>query len=316
MKNIAFMFPGVGSHCPGMGKDLYENFKIFRETFWQASDVLNKDFSVLCFSEKSKKELDELENSQLALLTVSVATHRVYMEEIGLCPQYYLGHSLGEYSALCCAGILEFPQALKIVRARGRILKKVVATMNGIMAWVINLDNKITEKICRESFSRGENIYISAYDSPTQSSISGSKEAVMSVGRSLEKEGAIVYPLKLSGPFHCPLMEEPATQMKSILKKHESNPPAYPVIANWNAGIYKDQESVVNNLALQLVQPIRWQESIQYLIGQGVSHAIEMGPGKVLKHILKNNTTSIDMLSLADEKDLDGIKKWSRMNEK
>lgn len=310
MKKMVFMFPGVGSQCTGMGKDFYENFKIARETFEEASDVLNVDFCRLCFSTAAKTELAELENSQIALLTVSTATHRVYMEEIGLVPQYYLGHSLGEYSALCSAGIIEFAQALKVVRERGKILKKAAATMDGMMAWVINLDSNITGKLCRESFDKGENIYISAYDSPTQSSISGSKQAVMTVGRKLEKEGAIVYPLKLSGPFHCPLMEKSAEQMKAILNRCEYRTPGYPVLANRDAQLYQDKESVVNNLSLQLVQPIRWQASIDYLLKQGITCAVEMGPDKVLKHILKNNTSSIAMSSLGNIKDLEMIKKW------
>lgn len=308
IEKIAFMFPGVGSQCPGMGKDFYHQFKIARETFAEAGDVLKMDLERLCFSSSEEKELGKLENSQIALLTVSTAIQRVYKEEIRLAPRFCLGHSLGEYSALCCADIMKFSDALNIVKERGRILSQAASTMEGIMAWVINLDSKITKKICGESQAQGEEIYISAYDSPTQSSISGSKASVRKVGRKLEKQGAIVYPLKLTGPFHSPLMKKAAAQMRRILSQYEYNPPAYPVIANRDARLYQDKTSVIENLSMQLIQPICWQASVEYLLQQEITTAIEMGPDKVLKHILKNNISSIGMYSLGNMKDLEIIK--------
>lgn len=307
MKEKMFVFPGVGSHHTGMGKEFYENFQVVRDTFAEAGEVLKTDLEKMMFSPREASRLNKLENSQAALLTLSVATYRLYREEIGDEPAFYLGHSLGEYSALCSAGVVRFPDALVIVQERGKILNKAAAGMKGIMAWVINLDNLIVEKVCRQSSEEGHDIYLSAYDAPKQSSISGKKESVMAVGRKLEKEGAIVYPLKLSGPFHCPLMKQAEDQLRSILDSYAFHAPAYPVIANLTAAPYQDKDCVVDYLARQLTHPIRWQASVDFALNQGVKIAVELGPDRVLKHLVKNNTDLIHTFSLNNIKDLHSL---------
>jgi len=192
MKKIVFLFPGVGSQHVGMGKPLYDDFNVFRETMEEAGDVLGMDMTELCFSPGKKKELDRLGNAQLALVAVSVATFRVYTREIGTRPLFCMGHSLGEYSALCCAGVIPFPEVLKLVKERGTIVNETAAGIDGTMAWVINLDGKVVERVCRETLKKGREVYVSAYDSPHQTSISGVTEALMTTARELEKEGAIV----------------------------------------------------------------------------------------------------------------------------
>lgn len=308
MNNIICMFPGVGSHHVGMGKFFYENFKTAREIFEEASDALKMDFARLCLSEESKNTLNTLENAQVALLTVSTVTYRVYMEEVGIEPLYCLGHSLGEYSALCAAGVIRFHDALAIVRDRGIILNRAASVMKGMMAWVINLDYKVTERICEDYAKQGYQVFVSAYDSPVQSTISGLRDAVMSVGRKLEQEGAIVYPLQLSGPFHCSLMNEAALAMENILRQYIFFDARFPVIANQNAQCYDGIESIASNLSLQLVRPIRWRDSIRYVVDRGIKIAIEMGPDKVLRHLMKNNTDSIQVYSLENGKDFEMIK--------
>lgn len=309
MEKIAFMFPGVGSHGVGMGKFFYDHFKIARETFEEAEDVLKRDFTRLCFSAEEKNQLDKLENSQAALLTVSVATYRVYMQEVGVEPHYCMGHSLGEYSALCTGGVIPFAYALEIVQQRGIILNRVASSMDGMMAWVINLDYKIVEKICSSSSDEEQEVFVSAYDSPVQSSISGLKAAVMKVGRKLEKAGAIVYPLRLSGPFHCPFMKEAADRMEGILQQYTFGSARYPVIANQNARFYNGKHSIIENLSRQLIRPICWQASVEQLLKRGITIAIEMGPDKVLKHLMKNNTNIIRTYSLENDKDMEMVKK-------
>lgn len=308
MKHILFMFPGVGSQHTGMGKEFFENYKVVGKTFEEAGDILKDDLVKMCFSDKEKERLSMLENSQIALLTVSIAIFRVYMEEVGEVPQYCLGHSLGEYSALCCAGVMSFPDALRIVKERGKILADVAAGRNGIMAWVINLDNKIVEAVCAESRDEGKEVYVSAYDAPAQSTISGPKEIVIETGRKLEKKGAIVYPLKLTGPFHSPFMKSAAAQLKLILGQYRYSRPVFPVIANHNAKLYESENSVVDSLSLQLINPIRWQDSVGYLLNRGIDMAIELGPDKVLKHLMRNNTDLIRGFSLGNMDDLKLIK--------
>ena len=304
----AFLFPGVGSQHVGMGKELYDNFKIVRDTFEEACDALNQNLVKMCFDDDGKTELQKLEHSQTALLTLSTAISRLYTGEIGPPPKYCLGHSLGEYSALCCAGVIEFTHVLSIVKQRGEILNRIAAGMDGIMAWVINLDNKIVEGITAESLREGEEIYVSAYDAPKQSSISGPKDIVLKVGKKLEKEGAIVYPLKLSGSFHSPFMKDAAVKLRVILEQYEYRQPRYPVIANYNALPYENKEDVVNHLSLQLINPIRWQASIEYLLENKIESAVELGPDKVLKHLMRNNTDSIQTFSLGNMNDLTVLK--------
>jgi len=308
MPKIAFMFPGVGSEYAGMGKSFYENFKIVRNTFEEASDILNLDLDNICFEPSREKELKELGNAQVSLLTLSIAVYRAYMKEIGLQPHFCAGYSLGEYSALCSAGVIEFPDALKLVRERGRIIDKVASAIDGTMAWVINLDSKLVETVC-EAFSEGDNqVFVSAYDTPTQVSISGHTAPLMKAARELEKKG-IVYPLRLSGPFHCPLMKKAAEQMKSILKKFTYQPPTCSVIANQNVQPYKDSESVLINLSLQLTRPIHWRTTVEYFMEHEVDIAIEMGPKNVLKFILEKNTHEIKTYTMDNDKDLDILKK-------
>ena len=248
MEKTIFMFPGVGSQCTGMGRDFYQHFKVARSTFAEAGDVLGMNMVKRCLDPTEKEQLEKLENSQTALLTVSVATYRVYMQEIGKDPHYCLGHSLGEYPALCCSGALQFKDALEIVKERGNILSEAASNMGGIMAWIINLDTQIVEKVLQENQAAEANVFVSAYDSPSQSSISGPKDQVIEIGRKLEKQGAIVYPLKLSGPFHCLLMAEPGKKIKSVLQRFTYHTPHYPVIANRNASLYT-KDAIPDNLS-------------------------------------------------------------------
>ncbi len=307
MKTMAFLFPGVGSQYVGMGRSLYDSFKIFKETIEEAGDILKLEMSELFFSPARQAELDQLENAQSALLAASIAVYRVFKQEIGLQPHYCMGHSLGEYSALCAAGVIPFADALRLVRQRGLIVNEVSAALDGTMAWVVNLDWQVVDKLCRQRSRRGEEVYVSAYDSPSQTSISGHTGALMSTARELEKEGAIVYPLKLSGPFHCPLMQGAAEKMVAVLKEYKYEEPQYPVIANRQARPYDGGASVVDNLSQQLISPIRWQASLNYLIQQGVEIAVEMGPKNVLKFLVRKNTSAIHTYITDKSQDLQSI---------
>ena len=310
MDKVVFMFPGVGSQYVGMGKEFYHSFPVFKETVEEAGGVLGQDLASLCFenSEGKTEELARLENAQLTILTVSVGIFRVYMQEIGLKPAYCMGHSLGEYSALCCSGMIRFADTLELVRQRGAIINDVSSSLEGTMMWVVNLEQEKVENICKDVSRSGKEVYISAYDAPTQTSMSGHTEAVMAAAKQMEKAGAIVYPLKMSGPFHCPLMKEASRRMKSVLENYSYEDPAYPVIANRNARPYQGKESVIDNLSLQLISPIRWKDSLDYLVEQGVTAAIEIGPKDVLKFLVKKNTQTIQPFKMDNNTDLKVLK--------
>ena len=308
MKRIAFLFPGVGSQYVGMGKTLYDNFEIYRRTFEEASEILGIDIKGLCFEKEKKAELDRIENAQAVLVAASEAVYRVFKQEVGLIPDYCMGHSLGEYSALLNAGVIEFPDALKLVRERGLIVNEVASGIQGTMMWVINLDVQIVEDTIKEFSVPGQEVYISAYDTPTQASISGHTEMLMKVAKELEKKGAIVYPLQMSGPFHCPLMKEASERMKSVLRQYSYKNPGCEVIANRNALPYKGADDVIENLSLQLISPIRWKMSLEYLAAQGVGIAIEIGPKNVLKFLVQKNMDSIKVYTTDNDRDMATIK--------
>jgi len=308
MNKLVFVFPGVGSHHVGMGKKFYDEYDIVRQTFEEAGDVLHMDMAKLCFDASQKKVLDTLEHSQTALVTLSTAMYRVYRQEIGVLPHYFTGHSLGEYSALCCAGVIQFQDALQLVLQRGLIIKEVSASLDGTMMWVINLDTSFVDQECRKLAKEGETVYVSAFDSPTQSSISGSNESVMKAAKMMEKAGAIVYPLKMSGPFHSPLMKEAAARMKSLLNTFTYNEPERPVMANCTAQPYSCASEVTQLLSQQLVSPIRWQPSLTYLQEQGVTAALEIGPKEVLTFLIRKNTPHIRSLAMAKDQDLKSFK--------
>lgn len=299
MNNTVFTFPGVGSHYSGMGKALYDKFRIVRETFEEASDVLKEDFTDLCFSQEKKDKLDKLENSQSALVCVSYATYRAFIQETGYNANYLMGYSLGEYAALCCSGMMSFADTLKLVRDRGLILREASLKIDGTMAWTVNLDFKTVENICNDMMLKGYDIFVSAYDCEDKTCISGSSIAIKEAAKMIEKAGGIVYPIKMSGPFHSPLMREAANDFKDILSQYNYKNAKFNVIANRNASIYDGtKENIVENLTNQLIEPIRWFDSINYLISMDTKVSIEMGPKNVLSYLMKRNTDKIIALNI------------------
>lgn len=311
MNKMVFVFPGVGSQYVGMAKKFYDQYQVVKDTFAEASDILKTDMLALCIDPAKKKELNELENAQTVLVTLSTAMFRVYMAEVGVRPHYCIGHSLGEYSALCAAGMIRFADALQLVHQRGLIIKNVSAAGNGTMMWIINLDTQHVAAYCQELREKGEEVYVSAFDSATQSSISGTNESIMKAAKTFEKEGAIVYPLKMSGPFHSPLMHEAARQMAAVLNTFQYHEAICPVIANRHALPYEGVTSVAENLSQQLVSPIRWQACVDYVLAQHVRVALEIGPKDVLKFLLKKNSPDITPYTMDNAEDFKNFKeRW------
>lgn len=308
---VALVFPGVGSQHTMMVKSFYDHAKIARETFEEASDVLHLDMQGLCFSQEKRKELDQTDLSQLSLFTSSMAVFRVFQQEIGITPDYCLGHSLGEYSALCASNAFSFSAGLQLVKHRSEIIREVLTSCDGTMMWVINLDCQVVEQVCEEFSNGSERVYVSAYDTHSQCSISGHNALIRTVAQELEQRGAIVYPLKMSGPFHSPLMAQAAEKMSVFLKTYSFQELRYPVIANHNAQPYTGKESIVKNLSNQLMSPIRWRESIRHLVEAQTKMAFEIGPKDVLKFLIKKNTSSIIPYSFNEYNLIEDIKsKW------
>lgn len=314
MDKIALMFPGQGSQFTGMGKKLHDKYLEVREIYEEANDVLGFDLGKLCF-EGSEEELLKTENAQPAILTASVAVFKVYMKEIGIVPSYCAGHSLGEYSALVCAGAIRFSEALRIVRSRGLFMQEAVSHGKGAMVAVSGIDKSIVEEKCKEYSSKNNFSVISNYNSSVQVVISGHKDMVLMVKDELDRLGARTVQLKVSAPFHCPLMYPAAIKLKWELEKCLFNEMEWPVISNVTALPYTGKDEVVENLVSQITYPVKWQQTIEFMQSNGVTKAIELGPQSILKNLIAKNTSTIKAFSYDKEEDIQELLKLISSNE-
>ncbi|MCX8132085.1 MAG: ACP S-malonyltransferase [Clostridia bacterium] len=308
MKKIALLFPGQGSQYVGMAKNLCDLYTEAREIFQEANETLGFDLKKLCF-EGSMEELTKTENTQPALLTASVAAFRVYMKEIGIEPEFAAGHSLGEFSALCCAGGINFSDAVRIVRQRGKFMQEAVPVGLGGMAAVSGVDKSVIEDVCVRASINGKTVVVSNYNSPDQIVISGHSEAVKEAGEKLTSLGARIIPLKVSAPFHSPLMKPAAEKLMEEMGKYSYNELKFPVVSNVTAMPYPGSVSIIEYLSKQIVQPVRWQPSMEFVQKQGVELAIELGPQTVLRNLMKKNAPGIKTFSYDVDSDVQAAKK-------
>jgi [acyl-carrier-protein] S-malonyltransferase len=300
---LAMLFPGQGSQQIGMGKILCEQFETARRTFQEANEALNDDIQKLCF-EGSVEELTKTINSQPAILTASVAAFRVYMEEIAVPPSVMAGHSLGEYTALVCAGSMGFADAVRIVRQRGRFMQEAVPVGSGAMVSVGGIAAETVEEECKAATgSNGKVACISNYNATDQIVISGHKEAIDYLSDKFSQMGANVIPLKVSAPFHCALMQVAAENLNQELRKYTFNDFSCPVIANVDANPYTSKDSIVDILTKQVVKPVRWIETMHWLRDEGIETAIEIGPKPVLKNLMRRDVKEITVYNFGNAYD-------------
>jgi [acyl-carrier-protein] S-malonyltransferase len=295
---MAFVFPGQGSQAPGMGKDLAENFPVARQVFEQADDALGFAISRLCFDGPAE-ELQLTENTQPAILTVSIAAFRAMREEGIDAPAFVAGHSLGEYSALVASGALTLADALRTVRVRGRYMQEAVPVGTGAMAAVIGGELEAIERICAEA--RGDQVCsIANINAPNQVVIAGNAEAVDRAVELLSGVARKVVKLKVSAPFHCALMKPAQDRLAPDLEALNFVAPAMPVVTNVDARATTAPDELRDALVRQVSAPVRWVESMQLLIDQGVDTFVEAGPGKVLSGLMRQINRDVKMLNVED----------------
>ena len=300
---VAFVFPGQGSQYVGMGKELCGQFPAAKETFAEADDALGFRLSELCFS-GPETDLKLTENTQPAILTASIAALRVLQTEAPLEPALVAGHSLGEYSALVAVGALQFRDAVKLVRERGRLMQQAVPTGEGAMAVVLGLEMADVQRLCADA-AQGEVVSPANFNGSGQVVIAGAKPAVARAATLAKERGAKrVLDLPVSAPFHCELMRPAAEGLRRALANISVQPFAVGVVTNVEAEVNLAAERVKALLVEQAVSPVRWEESVKKLAALGCDRAIEIGPGKVLKGLMKRIVPALEVDNFESPADL------------
>lgn len=297
----AFVFPGQGSQFVGMGKELADNFKSAKEVFQEVNDALSQDlFKIMC--EGPESELTLTVNAQPALMAHSMAVVRVLENEFGIKLKdkaaFVAGHSLGEYSAACAAGVFSLSDTARLLRTRGEAMQKAVPVGVGGMAAVLGVSFQDVEALA-EACAEGGNVCVAANDNADgQVVLSGHMEAINRAVELAPEFGAKrCIKLPVSAPFHSPLMEPAAVVMAEALGKVEVHKPQIPLIANVLASAVDDEKEIVQNLIKQVTGSVRWRETVLYMKEQGVTDVVELGAGKVLSGIVKRSDKEMKAVS-------------------
>lgn len=301
MSRVVFLFPGQGSQYAGMGRELADSYPAARRIFEEADHALGFPISELCFS-GPEETLKLTENTQPAILTVSLSAHHV-LEENGIRPDYVAGHSLGEYSALVAAGALKFSDAISLVRNRGRYMQEAVPAGEGAMAAILGLRPTQVAEICRKCGD--EKVMPANLNSPDQTVISGAATAVKSAVEYASAAGAkraVILPV--SAPFHSELMRPAQQRLENDLRATQFSDLKIPLVTNVDAGVITRGSEAREALIRQVTLPVRWEESIRELIEQGATTFVEVGPGRVLSGLLRQIDRSVHSLNVEDLKSL------------
>jgi len=298
-QTLAFVFPGQGSQQLGMLSALAAEYPVIEQTFAEASDALGFDLWAMC-QDGPEEALNSTENTQPALLTAGVALWRLWQEKGGATPVIMSGHSLGEYTALVCAGALSLADGVKLVKLRGEAMQAAVPAGTGAMAAILGLADDAIEAACQEA-AQGAVVSPVNYNCPGQTVIAGEKAAVERAIEACKAAGARrAVPLPVSVPSHCALMKPAAERLEAALANIELNMPSIPVVQNVSAEVAADLEALKQNLVAQLYSPVLWTRCVQRMASESVNTLVECGPGKVLTGLNKKIDRSLTGVSISE----------------
>lgn len=299
---IAYLYSGQGAQYPGMGQDLLANHPELNTYFDKATEILGYSMTDLCFNDEER--IHQTEYTQPAILTVSTAFTALLAAQ-GIKPDYVAGLSLGEYTALVESGVMSFEQAIDLVSHRGRFMQEAVPAGTGKMVAVMKADRSLIEDICQQvRKASGQYVGPANYNTPKQIVIGGEIDAVDQAVALLTEAGVKkMVELKVSGPFHTQLLKPASDQLGEYLKQVSFEPQSIPVISNTTAQPHQDGQ-VKELLIEQVMKPVKWYDSIEYLIAQGVDTVVEIGPGKTLSSFMKQINKDITVYRVEDEASL------------
>lgn len=300
---LALIFPGQGSQQIGMGKEVVENFPVAQKVFEEADDALGFSISRLCF-EGPEDQLQLTAHAQPAILTVSVAIYRALQSERGFTPDFVAGHSLGEYTALVCAGSMSFADAVRTVHKRGTFMQKAVPEGQGGMAAVMGVKVADVEALCRDA-AEGQILCPANFNAPSQVVIAGHAEAVDRAVVMGKKRKAVVRKLKVSAPFHCPLMEPAAAELRPVLEALSIQDPRVPVITNVEAQPNSEGPRVQELLVRQVTAPVKWEASVRKMVELGVKEMMEIGRGKTLTGLVKRIDKGVALVNVEQPEEVE-----------
>lgn len=301
MAKIAFIYPGQGAQKAGMGKDFYENSELAKAVYDKASELLQIDMKALCFEENEK--LDLTEYTQAALVTTCLAMTKV-VEKRGLKPDVTAGLSLGEYCAISVAGGMKEEDAISLVRKRGILMQNTVPVGEGAMAAILGMDASAIE----EGIKDIEGVSVANYNCPGQIVITGETKAVEKAAEVLKEAGAKrTVLLNVSGPFHSPMLKQAGEELAKEMEKVEMEPLQIPYVTNVTAEYVTDIRETKKLLAEQVAASVRWQESVERMIAEGVDTFVEIGPGKTLAGFLRKIDRSVKVYNIGTWEDVDKV---------